>query len=159
MAERRWLSRPSLQPAPARVKRPVCGNVGPNVGAQSQSGVDRATTTSTPTTTTTTATTPTDEGSSRAGAGPAAVGDEGGGQGDQGDPAPAGDGEQQHRQHRHHPPPRHPVCLPPVPPPARSYRHRPQKISADILSVLITLNNIDTSGERGGAQGHRHHDQ
>ena len=159
MAARRWLSRPSLQPAPARVKRPVCGNVGPNVGAQSQSGVDRATTTSTPTTNTTTTTTSTDEGASRAGAGPAAVGDEGGGQGDQGDPAPAGDGEQQHRQHRHHPPPRHPVCLPPVPPPARSYRHRPQKISADILSFLITINNIDTSGERGGTQGHRHHDQ
>ena len=63
----------SPAPAPARVKRPVCGNVGPNVGAQSQSGVDRATTT-----TTATATATTDEGPSRAGAGPAAVGDEGG---------------------------------------------------------------------------------
>ena len=152
-----WISRPSLQPGPgpARVKRPVCGNVGPNVGAQSQSGVDRATATTTFRTTTTT----TDEGPSRAGAGPAAVADEGGGQGDQGDPAPAGDGEQRPGQHRHHPPPRHPVCLPPVPPPARSYRHRPQKISEDILSFVFTHDSIDTSGERGGPQGHRHHDQ
>ena len=66
---------PASSPAPARVKRPVCGNVGPNVGAQSQSGVDRATTTTTVTTATATTT---DEGSSRAGAGPAAVADEGG---------------------------------------------------------------------------------
>ena len=66
----------SPAPAPARVKRPVCGNVGPNVGAQSQSGVDRATTTTA--TTTSTSTTTTDEGPSRAGAGPAAVADEGG---------------------------------------------------------------------------------
>ena len=67
---------PASSPAPARVKRPVCGNVGPNVGAQSQSGVDRATTTTTTTTTATTITT--DEGPSRGGAGPAAVADEGG---------------------------------------------------------------------------------
>ena len=70
---------PASSPAPARVKRPVCGNVGPNVGAQSQSGVDRATTTTTTSTaTTTTTTTTTDEGPSRGGAGPAAVADEGG---------------------------------------------------------------------------------